>query len=111
MLDAGQYTDACNGDADGRCKVVPWRRPYEAPPATRATGLKRAIAARTPVQAQPGDRLLLCNLSIQRNREALLRLLDRARSGLTQMVGVTVTSKRSAHEMLPAKAIGQLPNL
>ncbi|MDH3210721.1 MAG: hypothetical protein OEM00_10175 [Burkholderiaceae bacterium] len=95
MLDAGQYTDACNGDADGRCKVVPWRRPYEAPPATRATGLKRAIAARTPVQAQPGDRLLLCNLSMQRNRQALLRLLDQGAGRSHRFATLTITTPSS----------------
>ena len=54
-------------------------------------------------------RLNACNEEQRRQRITARR--NRARSGLTQMVRVTVNSKRSAHKMLPAKESGQLPNL
>lgn len=66
--------DVCNGDADGLCAVLQWRL-HEPAPATLITGLKRDIALLDRVQAQPGDELLVCDISMQRNRVALLRLL------------------------------------
>ncbi len=66
--------DVCNGDADGLCAVLQWRL-HEPAPATLVTGLKRDIALLDRVQAQPGDELLVCDISMQRNRGALLRLL------------------------------------
>ncbi|ABE42884.1 hypothetical protein [Polaromonas sp. JS666] len=66
--------DVCNGDADGLCAVLQWRLQTPAP-ATLVTGLKREIALLDRVQAMPGDELLVCDLSLQRNRTALLRLL------------------------------------
>ncbi len=70
-----QHIDVCNGDADGLCAVLQWRlhAPAEA---TLVTGLKRDIALLDRVQAAPGDELLVCDISMQRNRVALLRLLD-----------------------------------
>jgi hypothetical protein len=71
---AGRHIDVCNGDADGLCAVLQWRlqRPE---PAALVTGLKRDIALLDRVQAGAGDELLVCDLSLQRNRAALLRLL------------------------------------
>ena len=72
---ARRLIDVCNGDADGLCAVLQWR--LHAPvPATLVTGLKRDIALLERVQARPGDEVLVCDLSMQRNRVALLRLLD-----------------------------------
>ncbi|WP_341920844.1 hypothetical protein [Polaromonas sp. YR568] len=70
----GRYIDVCNGDADGLCAVLQWRLQTPAP-ATLVTGLKRDIALLDRVQAGPGDEVLVCDVSLQRNRAALLRLL------------------------------------
>lgn len=68
------HFDICNGDADGLCAVLQWRlaTPH---PSTLVTGLKRDIELLDRVQARPGDEVLVCDLSMQRNRNALLRLL------------------------------------
>lgn len=68
--------DVCNGDADGLCAVLQWRL-HEPAPATLVTGLKREIALLDRVDADAGDELLVCDLSMQRNRSALLRALER----------------------------------
>ena len=66
--------DVCNGDADGLCAVVQWR--LHAPqPARLVTGLKRDIALLERVQAGAGDQLLVCDVSMRRNRLPLERLL------------------------------------
>lgn len=66
--------DVCNGDADGLCAVVQWR--LNAPqPARLVTGLKRDIALLERVQAAAGDQLLVCDVSMRRNRLPLERLL------------------------------------
>jgi len=67
--------DVCNGDADGLCAVLQWRLAHPAP-ATLVTGLKRELALLQTVPAEPGDEVLVCDLSMQRNHAALLRLLD-----------------------------------
>ena len=66
--------DVCNGDADGLCAVLQWRLHAPAP-ARLITGLKRDIALLKRVQAHRGDHVLVCDLSMQRNLAALLRLL------------------------------------
>ncbi len=71
---AGRQIDVCNGDADGLCAVLQWRLQTPAS-ATLVTGLKRDIALLDRVQAGPGDEVLVCDVSLQRNRAALLRLL------------------------------------
>lgn len=66
--------DVCNGDADGLCAVVQWR--LHAPqPARLVTGLKRDIALLDRVQAAAGDELMVCDVSMRRNRLPLMRLL------------------------------------
>jgi len=67
--------DVCNGDADGLCAVLQWRLAHPAP-ATLVTGLKREIELLCQVPAEAGDELLVCDLSMQRNHGALLRLLQ-----------------------------------
>jgi hypothetical protein len=67
--------DICNGDADGLCAVLQWRL-HDPAQATLVTGLKRDIELLKRVQAEPGDRLLVCDISMHRNRAALLRLLE-----------------------------------
>src|SRR5690606_22136649 len=67
--------DVCNGDADGLCAVVQWRL-HDPSPAVLVTGLKREIELLERVDAARGDEVLVCDLSMQRNRGALLRLLE-----------------------------------
>jgi hypothetical protein len=67
--------DVCNGDADGLCAVVQWRL-HALKPARLVTGLKRDIALLERVQAVAGDAVLVCDISMRRNRVPLLRLLD-----------------------------------
>ncbi|WP_341917125.1 hypothetical protein [Polaromonas sp. YR568] len=70
----GRQIDVCNGDADGLCALLQWRLQQPAS-AVLVTGLKRDIALLERVQAGPGDEVLVCDVSLQRNRAALLRLL------------------------------------
>ena len=70
-----QRFDVCNGDADGLCAAVQWRL-HEQVPATLVTGLKREITLLERVHAGAGDEVNVFVLSMQRNRVALLRLLD-----------------------------------
>ena len=71
---APRHIDVCNGDADGLCAVVQWRL-ADPIAAELVTGLKRDIVLLDRVQARAGDEILVCDLSMQRNRAALLRLL------------------------------------
>ena len=70
-----RHLDVCNGDADGLCSVVQWRL-HEPLAASLVTGLKRDIELLDRVQAAQGDHVLVCDLSMRRNRPALMRLLD-----------------------------------
>lgn len=71
---AGLQIDVCNGDADGLCAVVQWRL-HDPVPARLVTGLKREIELLRRVQVVPGDRVLVCDLSMRRNMKSLLRIL------------------------------------
>ena len=68
--------DVCNGDADGLCAVRQWRL-HEPAAATLVTGLKREIALLQRVPADRVDEVLVCDVSLERNRPALTRLLER----------------------------------
>jgi len=68
------HIDVCNGDADGLCAVVQWRL-HEPVAARMITGLKREIELLAQVEAVPRVQVLVCDLSMQRNRQALLKLL------------------------------------
>ncbi len=70
-----RHFDVCNGDADGLCAVLQWRLAHRRP-ATLITGLKRELDLLQRVRAAPGDEVLVCDLSMQRNLDALQRLLD-----------------------------------
>lgn len=67
--------DVFNGDADGICALVQLRlaEPREA---TLITGVKRDIALLERVQAQAGDRVTVLDISLEKNRPALDRLLQ-----------------------------------
>jgi len=75
MPGGGQRFDVCNGDADGLCAVLQWRL-HDPQPATLVTGLKRDIELLGRVNAGAGDEVLVCDISMDRNRPALLRLLS-----------------------------------
>jgi hypothetical protein len=66
--------DVCNGDADGMCAVRQWRM-HQPGAAALVTGLKREIDLLQRVPVDAADEVLVCDLSLRRNREALLRLL------------------------------------
>lgn len=68
------YIDICNGDADGLCALVQWRlrNPQQA---RLVTGLKRDIELLKWVSAGSGDEILVCDLSMRRNRQPLLTML------------------------------------
>lgn len=68
--------DVCNGDADGLCAVRQWRL-HEPAQSTLVTGLKREIALLQRVPADRADEVLVCDVSLARNRDALLPLLER----------------------------------
>lgn len=68
--------DVCNGDADGLCAALQWRR-SDPRPALLLTGLKREIELLGQVQAGPGDEVNVFDLSLARNLAALERLLAR----------------------------------
>jgi hypothetical protein len=67
--------DVCNGDADGLCAVRQWRL-HEPLPSVLVTGLKREIDLLKRVPVDGADEVLVCDLSMQRNRPALMALLD-----------------------------------
>ena len=68
--------DVFNGDADGICAARQLRLadPAEAEP---VTGLKHEVGLLARVDAAAGDVVTVLDLSLERNREALLRLLAR----------------------------------
>lgn len=67
--------DVCNGDADGLCAVRQWRL-HDPSAAHLITGLKRDIALLQHVPCGAASEVLVCDLSMQRNRAALDRLLE-----------------------------------
>lgn len=68
------HFDVANGDADGLCALHQLRlaEPVEA---VLITGVKRDIALMERVRAQPGDVVTVLDVSLERNRAALARLL------------------------------------
>lgn len=69
------YFDVFNGDADGICALHQIRlaTPLES---TLVTGVKRDISLLKKVQADVGDEILVLDISLDKNREDLLRLLQ-----------------------------------
>lgn len=66
--------DVCNSDADGLCAVHQWRL-HDTSTATLITGLKRDIELLQHVPCAAYSQVLVCDLSMSRNRTALERLL------------------------------------
>lgn len=69
-----QYFDVFNGDADGICALHQMRlaQPVES---TLVTGVKRDISLLKKVQAGSGDKILVLDISLDKNRKDLQRLL------------------------------------
>ncbi len=67
--------DAFNGDADGICALHQLRL-AEPRQAVLVTGVKRDIALLKRVDAGSGDRVTALDISLNKNREPLLRLLQ-----------------------------------
>lgn len=67
--------DVFNGDADGLCALTQLRnaRPREA---TLVTGVKRDINLLQRVEAEQGSRVTALDISLDKNREGLLRALE-----------------------------------
>lgn len=67
--------DVFNGDADGLCAL---QQLYLADPrdATLVTGVKRDIALLDRIKAGTGDQVTALDISLDKNRDALLRLLE-----------------------------------
>jgi len=76
MLSATQQFDVFNGDADGICALHQLRLEQPAR-ATLITGRKREIALLERVQAHAGDRVVVLDISLARNRVALDALLQK----------------------------------
>ncbi len=68
--------DCFNGDADGICALLQLRL-ADPQPSTLVTGVKRDIALLDRVAAEPGDLITALDISLDKNRAALQRALDR----------------------------------
>ncbi|MFC5499354.1 acetyltransferase [Caenimonas terrae] len=70
------HYDVFNGDADGICALQQLRL-ADPRPGVLVTGIKRDIALLERVPAQAGDSATVLDVSLERNRTALLELLAR----------------------------------
>lgn len=68
--------DVFNGDADGICALQQLRLQYPRE-ARRISGLKRDIALLQQVPARAGDEITVLDISLDRNRDALVAALDK----------------------------------
>ncbi|MBL4775927.1 MAG: acetyltransferase [Mariprofundus sp.] len=67
--------DVFNGDADGICALHQLRL-AEPRHATLVTGVKRDISLLKRVQAEAGEQVTVLDISLHKNRDDLIRLLD-----------------------------------
>jgi len=68
------HFDVFNGDADGICALIQLRQ-HNPLDSTRITGVKRDISLLKQVEAQSGDRVTVLDISLDKNRDALLNVL------------------------------------
>ncbi len=68
------YIDVFNGDADGICALVQLRN-AEPRDSTLVTGVKRDVSLLSRVDAGNGDRICVLDISMDKNREDLERIL------------------------------------
>ncbi len=69
------HYDVFNGDADGICALTQLRN-AEPRQSTLITGVKRDINLLTQIDAKPGDSITVLDVSLDKNREALGKVLD-----------------------------------
>lgn len=67
--------DVFNGDADGLCALHQLRL-ADPQDSTLITGVKRDIALVKQVQASPGDKVTILDISLDKNRDALVKVLE-----------------------------------
>ncbi len=69
------HYDVFNGDADGICALTQMRnaQPVDS---TLVTGVKRDISLLRQVDAQPGDVITVLDISMDKNRDALVDVLE-----------------------------------
>ncbi len=69
------HFDVFNGDADGICALIQLRQqnPLDS---TRITGVKRDISLLQQVEAQAGDQITVLDISLDKNRDALIDALQ-----------------------------------
>lgn len=70
------HYDVFNGDADGLCALQQLRLAAPIADAQLITGVKRDIALLQQVDAQAGDTITVLDVSLDKNREALLQVLE-----------------------------------
>ena len=68
--------DVFNGDADGLCALQQWRLAHPVA-SVLITGVKRDISLLKQVTATVGDEILVLDISLDKNREPLLAMLER----------------------------------
>lgn len=69
------HFDIFNGDADGICALTQLRNAHPVE-STLVTGVKRDIQLLDKISVQPGDQLTVLDVSLDKNREGLLKALD-----------------------------------
>lgn len=74
-----EYIDVFNGDADGICALHQLRLAEPRPGARLVTGVKRDIALLGQLKGVSGAEIAVVDISLDRNREALLSLLESCR--------------------------------
>jgi len=67
--------DVFNGDADGICSLIQLRN-AEPIDSTLITGVKRDIQLMDKIDAQAGDKITVLDVSLDKNRQGLLKALD-----------------------------------
>lgn len=70
------HYDVFNGDADGICSLQQLRLHNPIDDAILVTGVKRDISLLRRVEARRGDSITVLDVSLDKNRDDLLRLLD-----------------------------------
>ena len=75
LFQSMKHYDVFNGDADGLCSLQQLRlvEPIES---ILITGVKRDIDLLQQVSAQPGDQITVLDISLDKNKSALVRLLS-----------------------------------
>ncbi len=70
------HYDVFNGDADGLCALQQMRLHNPIDDAVLVTGVKRDISLLQRVEAKAGDSITVLDVSLDKNRDALVKLLD-----------------------------------